>query len=866
MASAVAQRYPVEEIDLRKASSSSVTSSATSTRLDPTAMIVGEHLASGSFGTVCEVEYRGERDQWVVKTEALTEAMHTTLVENEIEVLKQMQGTKGFPQLRAVVREDKRVRLVIQKLAWSLEDLANIAPLPRCDVCRVAVHVLDALEALHSKGWMHRDIKPQNMMFHESLVYLIDFGLAKRYMELDSSDGIVKHIRNTPRKHVTGTPRYCSIKVHEGNTYSRRDDLESLVYTLQYLEDGVLPWMGLRGDKAKANDRSKYDKYLVKKRAVGDSLYKGATLALYEHAVALGFDEKPNYDKLREAFLAEIPGTRLNRLNLWRFNTEDSSRVSRPLLDGVLAIARVAVRGLRANPKLRGRIMQQLSPQDRLRWAQIAHNDPSASISIGATTHRNSCVEEKSARASASNGNYRLEHNVTCFNWANEPGSPWQLHMPSVFGKPRRRAILDQIVVKCAFTNQSHMLWHYETNPQNAAFRTEICVTHVRSGTRRFVHYADSKTPASVPWRSILVTSTGCLVRRSVNEVVVASFGTVPLLTAGAPRFLDGVCQLSRFTVGIPPSDITKPGPLRLTPILEPWIMATDTTGSVSHLVIYSINAEGRAVAEPGHMTSSTVEMTSCLQFFYNSAVGTLLPMGVIMFPIDFRPNGMTHSVKHATTVIWDDTRVEFNRFVPFATKLTSEIEAKNSSAPTSSHEELSLLPMDQWKRNSIPFKSCREVLCLTISHKVYWVLYNDNTITFVDAMTFEPFVSTEEDGTRVPATITFTGPPIVDLTVDRGSVIVAHSPQTRVAESCRQAVSLHSPSIKLSTPSHRIVVGTLHCLAYSQPFDSSTVGTEIMISRMYFNLGALKRLAVTTDEVDEPLLRKIPRPSSSSE
>ena len=69
-------------------------------------------------------------------------------------------------------------------------------------------------------------------------VYLIDFGLAKKYLKENK-----KHIEFRDGKNLTGTAIYSSLNTHYGFEQSRRDDMESIAYVLIYLAKGRLPWM-----------------------------------------------------------------------------------------------------------------------------------------------------------------------------------------------------------------------------------------------------------------------------------------------------------------------------------------------------------------------------------------------------------------------------------------------------------------------------------------------------------------------------------------------------------------------------------------------------------------------------------------------
>ncbi|KAL5975136.1 hypothetical protein ACLOJK_031815 [Asimina triloba] len=114
-------------------------------------------------------------------------------------------------------------------------------------VACVAVEAISILEKLHLRGFVHGDIKPENFLLgqpgtaDEKKLYLIDLGLASRWK--DETSG--RHVDYDQKPDVfKGTIRYASVHAHLGRTGSRRDDLESLAYTLIFLLRGRLPWQG----------------------------------------------------------------------------------------------------------------------------------------------------------------------------------------------------------------------------------------------------------------------------------------------------------------------------------------------------------------------------------------------------------------------------------------------------------------------------------------------------------------------------------------------------------------------------------------------------------------------------------------------
>lgn len=74
---------------------------------------------------------------------------------------------------------------------------------------------LDRLAYVHQRNCIHRDVKPDNFLVGRhgdgNCVYLIDFGLAKKYRDAQG-----RHIAYKEGKNLTGTARYASLATHLG--------------------------------------------------------------------------------------------------------------------------------------------------------------------------------------------------------------------------------------------------------------------------------------------------------------------------------------------------------------------------------------------------------------------------------------------------------------------------------------------------------------------------------------------------------------------------------------------------------------------------------------------------------------------------
>lgn len=263
---------------------------------------VERKLGAGCFGEVWRGTNAETKETVAVKFEDVQG--HALQLEHEADVLKQLARPKleqGVADCLYFGREGRYHCLVMELLGRSLED--NMG---KCGgkfnartTALVGEQVMYRIEYLHSKGIVHRDIKPENFMFGIGTkvhhLYLIDFGLSKRYFD-------VKHVQIRTKLSLTGTARYASINAHRGIEQSRRDDLEAIGHMLIYFLRGSLPWSGL---DAKTQEE-KYRKIREKKEEVEISfLCEGHPEEFATYLTTnrnLEFKERPDYKVYRKMF------------------------------------------------------------------------------------------------------------------------------------------------------------------------------------------------------------------------------------------------------------------------------------------------------------------------------------------------------------------------------------------------------------------------------------------------------------------------------------------------------------------------------------------------------------------------------------
>ncbi|KAM3861438.1 tau-tubulin kinase 2b [Diretmus argenteus] len=258
---------------------------------------VAKKIGGGGFGEIYEVLDQLSQANVALKVESAQQPKQ--VLKMEVAVLKKLQGKDHVCRFVGCGRNDRFNYVVMELQGRNLADLRRTMTRGTFSVSttlRLGRQILEAIESIHSVGFLHRDIKPSNFAMGRlastcRCCYMLDFGLARQFT---NSNQEVRPPR--PVAGFRGTVRYASVNAHKNKEMGRHDDLWSLFYMLVEFMVGQLPWRKVKDKEQVGNLKETYDHRLMLKHLPSEfSMF-------LDHILTLDYFTKPDYQLLMSVF------------------------------------------------------------------------------------------------------------------------------------------------------------------------------------------------------------------------------------------------------------------------------------------------------------------------------------------------------------------------------------------------------------------------------------------------------------------------------------------------------------------------------------------------------------------------------------
>ncbi|XP_061096074.1 tau-tubulin kinase 2 [Conger conger] len=251
-------------------------------------------IGGGGFGEIYETLDLLTRVSVALKVESAQQPKQ--VLKMEVAVLKKLQGKDHVCRFVGCGRNDRFNYVVMELQGRNLADLRRSMSRGIFSISttlRLGRQILEAIESIHSVGFLHRDIKPSNFAMGRfpstcRTCYMLDFGLARQFT---NSCQEVRPPR--PVAGFRGTVRYASVNAHKNKEMGRHDDLWSLFYMLLEFLVGQLPWRKIKDKEQVGKLKEHYDhRLMLKHMPLEFSVF-------LDHISSLDYFTKPDYQLLR---------------------------------------------------------------------------------------------------------------------------------------------------------------------------------------------------------------------------------------------------------------------------------------------------------------------------------------------------------------------------------------------------------------------------------------------------------------------------------------------------------------------------------------------------------------------------------------
>lgn len=205
---------------------------------------VGDELGRGRFALVQRLTHLKEKRQYaakVLENKSFADEENLEKLETEIEILRKLEHPH-IVGLKEVVIDKENAYIVMELLGGGelFNRIVDNGPFPEKDAARLFAQIILSVEYLHSLQIVHRDVKPENIMYTAEAsdsVKLIDFG----YAGVWASDKPLTGLCGTPDYNAPEVLTWYNSHV-DGTPYGKASDLWSLGVLLYVILSGCSPF------------------------------------------------------------------------------------------------------------------------------------------------------------------------------------------------------------------------------------------------------------------------------------------------------------------------------------------------------------------------------------------------------------------------------------------------------------------------------------------------------------------------------------------------------------------------------------------------------------------------------------------------
>lgn len=193
-------------------------------------------IGSGQFGDVYKAKRMDKEEYLAIKVISKDKLDHIPrlqeMTKDEVEILSKIKNPNVI-RLYETLKTANNLYIVYELCnGGTLEEMLDKRKfLPEKEAFQIFRQILNGCKPLVKLNILHRDFKPSNILFHDNIVKIADFGFCKT---LTTSQEVTET--------MVGSPIYMAPEVLRGYPYSMKADIYSLGVVLYELLYGVVPF------------------------------------------------------------------------------------------------------------------------------------------------------------------------------------------------------------------------------------------------------------------------------------------------------------------------------------------------------------------------------------------------------------------------------------------------------------------------------------------------------------------------------------------------------------------------------------------------------------------------------------------------